>query len=110
MGGDMWQAVVHPLPIRNLLPALSPCTPFGPWSLPPALKSNSPSNPHPPTTHTLPGTDERSLHGALDRALAHYKERPDSWRDLALCNMNTELSWGRSASDYVALYNSVAMP
>lgn len=47
---------------------------------------------------------------ALDRALAHFQNDRDSWQQLSLCNMNTELSWSRSAADYVALYNSIAMP
>lgn len=60
--------------------------------------------------YTFDGTDEGSLYGALDRALSHYGESKESWAQLSLCNMNTELSWSRSAADYVALYNSIAMP
>jgi starch synthase len=60
--------------------------------------------------YTFDGTDQSSLFSALDRSLAHFKEQPSSWGELSLCNMNTELSWSRSAADYVALYNSIAMP
>eukprot|EP00775_Hariotina_reticulata_P004742 gene4742-4992_t len=60
--------------------------------------------------YTFDGTDEASLFSALDRSLAHFKEQPSSWGELSVCNMNTELSWSRSAADYVALYNSIAMP
>ena len=56
------------------------------------------------------GSDEGSLFGALDRALSHFKDRNSSWQELSLCNMNTEVSWARSAADYVALYNSIAAP
>uniref|UniRef100_A0A383VX60 Starch synthase, chloroplastic/amyloplastic n=2 Tax=Tetradesmus obliquus TaxID=3088 RepID=A0A383VX60_TETOB len=60
--------------------------------------------------YTFDGTDEGSLHGALDRALTHFKEQRASWTELSATNMNTELSWSRSSADYVALYNSIAMP
>lgn len=53
---------------------------------------------------------QASLYSALDRALAHFRDDRKSWAELSLCNMNTELSWSRSAADYVALYNSIAMP
>lgn len=60
--------------------------------------------------YTFDGTDEGSLHSALDRALGHFKEARSSWTELSATNMNTELSWSRSSADYVALYNSIAMP
>lgn len=60
--------------------------------------------------YTFDGTDEGSLHSALDRALAHFKDRRKSWGELSNTNMNTELSWSRSSADYVALYNSISMP
>jgi starch synthase len=60
--------------------------------------------------YTFEGTDEGSLYAALDRALDHYHTSRGSWQQLSLCNMNTELSWSRSAADYVALYNALAMP
>jgi glycogen synthase len=44
------------------------------------------------------------------RALAHFKDQRSSWTELSATNMNTELSWSRSSADYVALYNSIAMP
>lgn len=60
--------------------------------------------------YTFEGTDEGSLYAALDRSLAHFRDDRESWKELSLCNMNTELSWSRSAADYIALYNSIAMP
>jgi glycogen synthase len=49
------------------------------------------------------------LYGALDRAMQHFKAEPEDWKQLTVCNLNTELSWGRSASDYVNLYNDIAL-
>eukprot|EP00882_Tetradesmus_deserticola_P023530 GHRQ01025610.1.p1 GENE.GHRQ01025610.1~~GHRQ01025610.1.p1 ORF type:complete len:301 (+),score=111.07 GHRQ01025610.1:167-1069(+) len=60
--------------------------------------------------YTFDGSDEGSLHSALDRALTHFKDQRSSWAELCATNMNTELSWSRSSADYVALYNSIAMP
>jgi starch synthase len=60
--------------------------------------------------YTFDGSDEVALHGALDRALEHFRTSRSTWGQLSQTNMNTELSWSRSAADYVALYNSIAMP
>ncbi len=59
--------------------------------------------------YTFDGTDEGSLFSALDRSLAAYIERPADWALLRQCNLNMELSWSRSASDYVNLYNGIAV-
>ncbi|KAF8055587.1 SS4 [Scenedesmus sp. PABB004] len=50
--------------------------------------------------YTFDGSDEAALFGALDRALSHFRDRRDAWGTLAQTNMNTELSWSRSAADY----------
>eukprot|EP00879_Flechtneria_rotunda_P012940 GHRR01013513.1.p1 GENE.GHRR01013513.1~~GHRR01013513.1.p1 ORF type:complete len:551 (+),score=164.70 GHRR01013513.1:30-1682(+) len=68
---------------------------------------------HPPgegNGYTFDGTDEASLFSALDCSFAHFKDKRREWAELSMTNMNTELSWSRSAADYVALYNSIAMP
>lgn len=58
--------------------------------------------------YSFDGADEASLYGALDRALLHARERPDSWAKLSLRNMRQDVSWGRSAKSYVQVYESVA--
>lgn len=60
--------------------------------------------------YTFDGTDAGSLFQALDRAIALYKDHQQDWKELSLCNMNTELSWNKSAADYVDLYNRIAQP
>lgn len=58
--------------------------------------------------YTFDGADEPSLHGALDRALMHARERKDSWNKLSLRNMRQDVSWSRSAKSYVQIYETVA--
>jgi starch synthase len=50
------------------------------------------------------GTDEASLDGALDRALALYRDRPDAWAALVARNMGLDVGWGAAAGEYVGLY------
>ena len=54
------------------------------------------------------GTDDNSLHSALDRAVAMYKGEPTAWHELALRNMGEDVSWGKSAKSYVEVYRSIA--
>ena len=54
------------------------------------------------------GTDDNSLHSALDRAVAMYKGKPAAWHELALRNMGEDVSWGKSAKSYVEVYRSIA--
>lgn len=55
------------------------------------------------------GTDANSLHGALDRAVALFKDDPERWRELSLRNMAADVSWARPAKEYVDLYNKIAV-
>ena len=41
---------------------------------------------------------------AVRRALGLYRDRPDDWLRLARNGMRQDWSWGRSAREYVALY------
>jgi starch synthase len=45
-----------------------------------------------------------SLWGALETAIRHYREQPDSWRQLMLNGMQTDLSWEASARHYEQFY------
>ena len=49
------------------------------------------------------GYDSASVLHALERAVRVYAER-DEWRELQRRGMKTDFSWGRSASEYEALY------
>ena len=44
------------------------------------------------------------LLGAVRRAVELYRDRPDDWLRLARNGMRQDWSWGRSAREYVALY------
>ena len=44
------------------------------------------------------------LLGAARRALDLYRDRPDDWLRLGRNGMAQDWSWGRSAREYVALY------
>lgn len=59
---------------------------------------------------TFTGFDEGSLNGALDRALAYYKDKPDWWAKLSKQNMQVDTSWNRSVEQYVQLYMDMADP
>ena len=54
------------------------------------------------------GTDDNSLHSALDQAVAMYKDKTMAWNELAQRNMGEDVSWGRSAKSYVEVYRSIA--
>ncbi|GLC45319.1 hypothetical protein PLESTB_000309300 [Pleodorina starrii] len=55
------------------------------------------------------GSDEGSLYGALDRALALYDKQPGRWAALSQDNMRLDVSWAKSAGSYVDIYRSVAV-
>ncbi|KXZ52394.1 hypothetical protein GPECTOR_9g438 [Gonium pectorale] len=58
---------------------------------------------------TFDGSDDGSLRGALDRALALYREQPGRWEALSRGNMRLDVSWAKSAQSYVDVYNSIAV-
>ncbi|KAG1664077.1 hypothetical protein FOA52_011434 [Chlamydomonas sp. UWO 241] len=53
------------------------------------------------------GADDGALYGALDRAVAMYRDRPADWAQLATRNMLGDVSWGMSAKLYVAKYRTI---
>ncbi len=57
--------------------------------------------------YVFDGSDEGSLFGALDRALADYKSMPGWWQALSAANMRRELGWTQPAEQYVGLYRAV---
>ncbi|XP_020554089.1 probable starch synthase 4, chloroplastic/amyloplastic [Sesamum indicum] len=48
--------------------------------------------------------DEQGLNSALERAMYHYKNDPEGWKQLVQKDMNIDFSWGSSASVYEDLY------
>lgn len=53
------------------------------------------------------GIDEGSLSQALDRALAHYRQKPDEWNGIVRKVMEVDNSWNNTAGKYIEVYNSV---
>ncbi|XP_023874064.2 uncharacterized protein LOC111986619 isoform X2 [Quercus suber] len=53
------------------------------------------------------GIDEGSLDSALDRALAHYRQKPDEWNGIVQKVMELDNSWNNTAGKYIEVYNSV---
>lgn len=49
------------------------------------------------------GVTARALKGALDRAMALWRE-PEQWRSVQRAGMAQDFSWGRSGAAYAALY------
>jgi starch synthase len=45
-----------------------------------------------------------ALWGAVQQALALYRDHPDQWRAMALTGMAQDFSWEHSAAEYVNLY------
>lgn len=54
--------------------------------------------------YTFSGVNEESLNHALDRALSHFFQRRESWKDLVKKAMQMDFSWNSSADQYVELY------
>lgn len=50
------------------------------------------------------GADEGSLDGALSRALAMHRDRPDEWAALVARNMASDVGWDAAAGEYERLY------
>ncbi|KAL0442554.1 UNVERIFIED_CONTAM: putative starch synthase 4, chloroplastic/amyloplastic [Sesamum latifolium] len=48
--------------------------------------------------------DEQGLNSALERAIYHYKNDPEGWKQLVQKDMNIDFSWDSSASVYEDLY------
>lgn len=48
-----------------------------------------------------------AMEGALGRALNTYHHNPERWQQLVTTGMNQDWSWGKSAHDYVKLYEQV---
>ena len=59
--------------------------------------------------YVFDGSNDDALHGALDRALALFKDRPADFAALSLRNLRTDVSWGKSGKQYVDLYSAIAM-
>ena len=55
----------------------------------------------------FPGEEDAALTGALQRALALYREAP-IWKRLALNGMSRDFSWDTSAQHYLDLYHDMA--
>lgn len=53
------------------------------------------------------GIDEGSLNWVLDRAFAHYREKPDEWNGIVQKVMEVDNSWNNTAGKYVEVYNSI---
>lgn len=51
--------------------------------------------------------DPPGLWYALERAMGCYRQQPKIWRQLMVTGMNTDISWQRSANEYLALYRSM---
>jgi len=51
--------------------------------------------------------DARTLDATLRRAIACYRHEPATWRHLVETGMRQDWSWGRSAQEYVSLYERV---
>jgi starch synthase len=47
------------------------------------------------------------LDTAIERAYELFRKSPESWRKLMLAGMRQDWSWGRSATQYLALYRSI---
>nr|POE83890.1 putative starch synthase 4, chloroplastic/amyloplastic [Quercus suber] len=47
------------------------------------------------------GIDEGSLDSALDRALAHYRQKPDEWNGIVQKVMELDNSWNNTAGKYI---------
>lgn len=60
--------------------------------------------------YVFDGTDDGSLHQALDRAIQHYLAKPESWAQLRSRNMAEHVGWQKSGGAYVDLYNQIAEP
>jgi glycogen synthase len=54
------------------------------------------------------GTDDASLHSALDRALNMFKDKQEEWKGLSIRNMKADVSWAGSAKSYVQVYKTIA--
>eukprot|EP00897_Mesotaenium_endlicherianum_P001937 jgi/Mesen1/1771/ME000014S01181 len=54
--------------------------------------------------YSFSAADEQGLSYALDRAFAHYFERPDTWQELVSRAMNMDFSWKESSERYIELY------
>eukprot|EP01025_Chloroclados_australasicus_P023810 TRINITY_DN24023_c0_g4_i1.p2 TRINITY_DN24023_c0_g4~~TRINITY_DN24023_c0_g4_i1.p2 ORF type:complete len:665 (-),score=105.58 TRINITY_DN24023_c0_g4_i1:1424-3418(-) len=54
------------------------------------------------------GVDEGSLEHALQRAISTYKTDKNKWSQQVLKNMTIDVSWEKSAAQYVDVYNQIA--
>jgi len=54
------------------------------------------------------GSDDASLHSALDRALNMFKDKQEEWKGLSIRNMKADVSWAGSAKSYVQVYKTIA--
>jgi starch synthase len=48
--------------------------------------------------------DAAALEKAILKAVAVYREQPETWKRLMIRGMNKDFSWKRSALEYLALY------
>jgi starch synthase len=56
------------------------------------------------------GADEGSCSGAIDRALALFRNEPKRFSDISRKNMNSDMSWRQASASYQELYRAAAMP
>lgn len=53
------------------------------------------------------GADEGACNGAIDRAFDLFKNARDRWEEMSLRNMDSDMSWRKSADTYHKLYEQV---
>jgi len=53
--------------------------------------------------------DALAMENALRRAIDCFRHEPSTWRHLVETGMRQDWSWGRSAKEYIALYERVAV-
>ena len=62
-----------------------------------------------PTGFLFPDATAHSFHGALLRALSHYRNQ-EEWRQMQLNGMTQDFSWTLSANNYLDLYTQLHNP
>jgi starch synthase len=53
------------------------------------------------------GTDEGACNQALNRAFDLFQNKPERWKQISLRNMDSDMSWRKSADTYHKLYHQV---
>ena len=53
------------------------------------------------------GADESACNAALDRAFALFRDEPAKFAEISARNMDSDMSWNKSAEEYHDLYRRV---